>query len=393
MSQQKEINSIQEFITEIEKLEGNYYFRGEPSTKYNEIIASAFREYPVPFSSKRKQINYKEALKDFYSEIGHQLSGIERENFLYYAQHHGVPTPLIDITINPLTALYFACSSKYSEKTCRVYAFDKENFINMSNSKNKEEMTLENFFIDNEFTSKTLLKISELTISAKQRLFFKCLENLKNLFSKDSSSPESSETRKTIVNKVQTLIRELEQEGTVEFSNDNHVKEFLNYFEIKTCRENDNDGIRISLNFPGTFEQLKIHYEGSYFKDKLAIAILCLIHIQKNLMVNDFINPTITDYQVGPKVIFPLVVIHPSVKFDRIKSQEGSFIYQVPFHVINSDVPNYVGFTKVESDIEFTINNKEQIYKSLEKLGINQKTIFPDHDNVATYLKLKQLMN
>ncbi len=45
-----EINRIQDYITEIEKNEKDFYFRGESSLKYSKIIASAFRKYPVPFS-------------------------------------------------------------------------------------------------------------------------------------------------------------------------------------------------------------------------------------------------------------------------------------------------------------------------------------------------------
>lgn len=39
------------------------------------------------------------------------------------------------------------------------------------------------------------------------------------------------------------------------------------------------------------------------------------------------------------------------------------------------------------SKIQIRIRNKEQILKDLDKLGINSATLFPEIDNVASYLK------
>ena len=153
MGKSIEINCFQDFVTEISKLDRNYYFRGESSLNYNKILASAFRLYPVLFSNNKKQMfDYQKALKEDYIEIAHELSELERDNFLHYAQHHGLPTPLIDITSNPLTALYFSCSANFSENKCRVYAFNQSKFINLTDFGKKEDISLNNYFFDNEFT-------------------------------------------------------------------------------------------------------------------------------------------------------------------------------------------------------------------------------------------------
>lgn len=41
---------------------------------------------------------------------------------------------------------------------------------------------------------------------------------------------------------------------------------------------------------------------------------------------------------------------------------------------------------RIPYDIELEIRNKGEILKSLDKIGINRKTIFDDFDNIAKYI-------
>ena len=118
-----EINSLSEFIQSLEKINSNnFVFRGE-SDFYPEILASVLRK------TGNTYYNFKKLYDDYYREIAFDLTEIERENFLAYSQHHGLPTPLIDISNNPLVALYFACSSSPSQDTGYVYAMNKNKCI------------------------------------------------------------------------------------------------------------------------------------------------------------------------------------------------------------------------------------------------------------------------
>ncbi|WP_407314836.1 FRG domain-containing protein [Desulfosporosinus sp. SB140] len=50
---------------------------------------------------------------EFRREIFHRLTPDERNNFLVFAQHHGIPTKLIDFTRSPLVAIFFACQHRF----------------------------------------------------------------------------------------------------------------------------------------------------------------------------------------------------------------------------------------------------------------------------------------
>ncbi len=82
----------------------NYIFRGEP-TNYHDTISSALRNKEYPFIQMKNE---------FRREIFHRLTPDERSNFLAFAQHHGIPTNLIDFTRSPLVALFFSCQPFHS---------------------------------------------------------------------------------------------------------------------------------------------------------------------------------------------------------------------------------------------------------------------------------------
>ncbi|WP_367205043.1 FRG domain-containing protein [Abiotrophia sp.] len=52
--------------------------------------------------------SFVENIKEYYKYMAPSLSSLELENFLAFCQHHGLRTPLIEIT----SALYFAVKDK-----------------------------------------------------------------------------------------------------------------------------------------------------------------------------------------------------------------------------------------------------------------------------------------
>ena len=81
------------------------YYRGQPSIK--ELNPWIFRE---PFSpgAVEHEMLHKASLY-LWKELSSYTTFLEK---LVFLQHYGMPTRLLDVTFNPLVALYFACNKQ-----------------------------------------------------------------------------------------------------------------------------------------------------------------------------------------------------------------------------------------------------------------------------------------
>jgi len=113
------IKKIADFIIELQKIPrlrlSELFFRGHSDFDYT-LEPSIFRN--------RKHIAnehnlYKEFILRTPTDFVNEKTTLEK---LVKMQHYGLPTRLLDLTTNPLVALYFACSSK-NKKNGQVVVF------------------------------------------------------------------------------------------------------------------------------------------------------------------------------------------------------------------------------------------------------------------------------
>jgi hypothetical protein len=113
------IKSIAQFINELQKIPRQYdselYFRGHSDYDYKLV--------PTLYRNRRLILNENKLFKEFIlrtpSDFLNDKSTLEK---LVKMQHYGLPTRLLDLTTNPLVALYFACASK-EKKNGKVIVF------------------------------------------------------------------------------------------------------------------------------------------------------------------------------------------------------------------------------------------------------------------------------
>lgn len=95
-----------------------FLFRGQPSCSYR-LLPCAFREDNLYINENNF---FNKLYKNHCSEFKNDNSAFDR---LARMQHYGLPTRLLDVTVNPLIALYFACQPCYEAKKDGSKVIDK----------------------------------------------------------------------------------------------------------------------------------------------------------------------------------------------------------------------------------------------------------------------------
>lgn len=115
------------------------FYRGHSQENWN-LNPSLFRpEYKF---IKENEANVLRELQIFYPDSFDSCGNLLEK--LVVAQHYGIPTRLLDITTNPLIALYFACyNKKPNSGNAKVYIIDvpKANIVYFDNKRMLNKLT------------------------------------------------------------------------------------------------------------------------------------------------------------------------------------------------------------------------------------------------------------
>ena len=362
-----EIGSLSEYIKYVtDNNLKNFISRGE-NRKFENITASAFR-YSKP-------LIFYEQIDEFYNIIGNDITDMQKDNFVAFSQHHGIPTNLVDFSRSPLVSLFFACyGANQGNNSGYVYFVDSSRLINIDETlinKNILQMLLD-------FDSSVLpiiIKLYQYTDTHAKEI--------KHIISSFISKLEDNDnTRK----KYENVIKYIEEMKNKEYSLYEYEREVINKIMAANC--SDITGYCLQEDDINIFYNLVKNITGTLQYVYLDTVLLVIILIKVVLTeLYDF-----SDKKEISSIELPFYFSYcPPNILTRVSNQSSLFIYQLFY---DDNIPDYY-IDKAEDrivqdivpDYIFKINNQNDILSDLDTMGINLKFIYNDYDNIAKYIK------
>lgn len=366
------IDSVSKYLEVLKNKDlANAYYRGEPR-KYDNIAAACYRNNFADYDN----FIIEDMIEDYFFNMSEQLTDLEKQNFLAYSQHHGLPTNLLDITLNSLVALYFASANEGD--IGYVHIFKEDRFIECQKliSGTKIDYIYNSILEKNE--SRVVIFEALKNNYLRYRLpFLDKLEEIINHFIKvknpigvELDDEELSELKEAFLWFKSNKSAIVEDPGKIKKLTEVLLKEnkSVNLTRWRTIYEKT-DNILVN------------HNKNSYSRVDIIIKVYLATFIY---LLDHSYN---YNYELPD---FPLILYKPNASFDRMRLQSGRFIYQNVFYwfvydyVRNHDVSYYT--QKIKPDFSLKISNKANILKELDLIGINRLTLFNDPDNIADYI-------
>lgn len=413
--QKIKVNSVSEYIRELEKIGiENYIYRGQNEPYYG-IKANGFRPYMGGWDTD-KIYNIDEISKRYYEQVVTKLTSEEKEYFLAFCQHHGIPTNLIDFSYSPLIALFFACQGKRNPTFDLSELVGYLNVNDLKNDLSAQQMLISNLINKLEkpmlsqyaqvylLNKKWLVDITDIllqvghenlleSIYSDSDIRLQLIYRLINLFENSQINiAEISECLIQIIECYRTNGTNLWGEYcTEEDIADYETSEDENLFTFqKRLREENLQDVIFSLYayVYNEMEDERISIESDIFDNYpedgniYELSAATYIMLLANL-VQIFHN----DRNGSEKLILNLKIYftyQPANLFDRINAQKGLFVYQPYFYSCDTVYDfNILSVQNINPDITIEIDNYQAILSELDVLGINLGGVYGDLDNIA----------
>ena len=354
-----EVSTITKFVKIInERLNNsnkNYYYRGE-NEKFEFRTPSLYLEDSLAFLGS--EFYYRTLIKEMGEEIATDSATLTRQ--LAEMQHYGAKTRILDITTNPLIALYFAVDID-NGKDGYIYIY-------------QEEKREEKFDTGHTIAIKTALNFVSTKVINDFIGYYEKYGKLVKLFGENIDSEKNFKSFKDSL-AFTTSLKNLLEKGN-KYTNDTSNPEMfivegdsVHYHKMHFDRYNllKNERKLFLLDFNRDISSEKV----DEFLEILNQRALVKERLQYS-------------YEVYKDLTISHIVLATKAT-DRIRQQQGAFIF--PCYVntdgksheeIKKDINKSIEDKAAPFIIKVSSENKKKLRKELTKFGISKGIIYPD---------------
>lgn len=380
------ISNLSEYLAAIEK-----------HNLFNCISRGENQEYEHPLRSgihRRNLQKYSKILEQYYLEVETSINQNQDKHFLAFAQHHGIPTNLLDFSFSPLVSLYFCVDG--CKDTGYVYFVNKTKTVNINKIIHKKPlgwgMFDELLNYDLELYKNILPQMSDAFITNRKEMIA-YFENHAEKFIAEFRKRRCKSYLDSLKGGVNDFEKALIQykEDKPKWEADDKIKEEVTlqiYSSVPNFLRSMQKIFKGELDYPESFflnysKVSNLSLVGADYVANIHV-MMFLLKMEEIEHCNKLIDTNIFEYELEFPFYF---TYYPPIIDNRVRNQSSVFVFQ-PFSTNRRYMENnpIQVWQKIIPDFIMEIKNPEIIKKELDAIGFNLKHIYCDYDSVARYI-------